>query len=128
MEQIPFGPSEFADNPEPRVPCVLILDVSGSMAGEPIRQLNEGLGIYKDCLSADNLARKRVEVAVITFGGEVKAECDFATADNFFPPTLEVSGMTPMGQAVNMAMEMVEARKAQYKANGISYYRPSTLR
>lgn len=30
MEQIPFGPSEFADNPEPRVPCVLILDVSGS--------------------------------------------------------------------------------------------------
>ena len=28
---------EFADNPEPRCPCVLILDNSGSMRGRPIR-------------------------------------------------------------------------------------------
>jgi len=124
MEQIPFGTTEFADNPEPRVPCVLILDVSGSMAGEPIRQLNEGLVVYKDTLSADAMARKRVEVAVVTFGAEVKMICDFVTADGFFPPTLEANGMTPMGQAVNMAMDMVESRKQVYKANGISYFRP----
>jgi hypothetical protein len=38
-----FGASEFAENPEPRVPCVLLLDVSGSMSGQPIAELNEGL-------------------------------------------------------------------------------------
>jgi uncharacterized protein YegL len=94
------------------------------MAGEPIRQLNEGLIAYKDSLFADPLARKRVEVAIVTFGNEVKTECDFVTADCFFPPTLVECGMTPMGQAVNRAMDMVDARKAEYKANGISYYRP----
>jgi uncharacterized protein YegL len=124
VEQMPFATNEFADNPEPRVPCVLILDISGSMAGEPIRQLNEGLVIYKDSLSADPLARKRVEIAIVTFGSEVKTVCDFVTADNYVPPVLEPGGMTPMGQAVSLAMDMVQSRKAQYKSNGIAYYRP----
>jgi uncharacterized protein YegL len=124
VEQIPFGTNEFAENPEPRVPCVLILDISGSMDGDPIRELNEGLKVYKESLITDPLARKRVEVAIVTFGGEAKLECDFCTADQFTPPMLEADGMTPMGQAVAMAMEMVETRKHQYKANGIAYYRP----
>ena len=32
----PFAAAEFADNPEPRCPCLLLLDVSGSMAGGKI--------------------------------------------------------------------------------------------
>ena len=32
-EQIPFGAIEFAANPEPRCPCLLVLDTSASMAG-----------------------------------------------------------------------------------------------
>lgn len=124
MEQVAFGTDSFAENPEPRVPCVLILDVSQSMAGQPINELNDGLKAYKDELSADGLASKRVEVAVISFGNEVRTVCDFATADQFLPPTLEPSGMTPMGKAVNLAIDMVEARKRTYKTNGIAYYRP----
>ncbi len=110
MEQIAFGTDSFAENPEPRVPCVLILDVSQSMAGQAITELNDGLKAYKDELSADGLASKRVEVAVISFGNEVKTVCDFATADQFQPPTLEPSGMTPMGRAVNLAIDIVEAQ------------------
>ncbi|MBO0723514.1 MAG: hypothetical protein J2P41_22000, partial [Blastocatellia bacterium] len=30
-EQVPFPDPEFVDNPEPRCPCVLLLDTSGSM-------------------------------------------------------------------------------------------------
>lgn len=33
FEQIPFGAAEFADNPEPRCPCLLLLDTSVSMRG-----------------------------------------------------------------------------------------------
>ena len=33
----------FADNANERTPCVLVLDCSGSMRGEPIKQLNAGL-------------------------------------------------------------------------------------
>ncbi|MGU0160542.1 hypothetical protein ACVXHB_10025, partial [Escherichia coli] len=36
-EQITFATSDFASNPEPRCPCILLLDVSGSMSGRPIR-------------------------------------------------------------------------------------------
>jgi hypothetical protein len=52
---------EFAQNPEPRCPCVLILDISSSMTGEPIRELNEGLAAFRDELLADPVARRRVE-------------------------------------------------------------------
>ena len=64
-----FEASEFAENPEPRVPCVLLLDVSGSMSGQPIAELNEGLITLKDTLAADSLASKRAEIAIVTFGG-----------------------------------------------------------
>lgn len=123
-EQMPFGNVTFAENPEPRCPCVLLLDVSGSMNGEPIRQLNNGLVTYKDELVADGLASKRVEVAVVTFGGAVQTASDFATADMFQPPTLTANGDTPMGQAVRTALEMVRQRKEIYRANGIMFYRP----
>ncbi|MDA0590546.1 MAG: VWA domain-containing protein [Planctomycetota bacterium] len=124
MDQLAFGTNDFAGNPEPRVPCVLVLDVSGSMAGNPINELNEGLLTYKDELTADSLASKRVEVAIVTFGAEVKTEVHFTTADGFIPPTLETSGMTPMGQAVNLAIDLIEGRKQEYRENGVSFYRP----
>jgi uncharacterized protein with von Willebrand factor type A (vWA) domain len=34
LEQVPFPEPEFVDNPEPRCPCVLLLDTSGSMNDE----------------------------------------------------------------------------------------------
>ncbi|HHJ3527691.1 TPA: hypothetical protein ACQJSE_004482, partial [Escherichia coli] len=39
-EQIMFATSDSASNPEPRCPCILLLDVSGSMNGRPINELN----------------------------------------------------------------------------------------
>jgi uncharacterized protein YegL len=115
---------EFADNPEPRCPCVLLLDTSGSMRGEAIKALNDGLQSFKTELVQDSLASRRVEVAIVTFGGDVKVVQDFVTADEFTPPTLEAGGLTPMGTAIQKALEILEGRKAQYKANGVAYYRP----
>lgn len=123
-EETGFGTNDFAENPEPRVPCILVLDVSSSMAGAPIQQLNDGLICYKDELSADTLASKRVEVSIITFGSEVKTPVPFTTADGFYPPVLEANGMTYMGQAINQAIDFLEVRKQEYKNAGISYYRP----
>jgi uncharacterized protein YegL len=131
-EQIPFPseqPSaafqpELALNPEPRLACVLLLDVSYSMAGAPIAQLNDGLRAYKDELVADSLALKRVEVAVVTFGGTVQSLCDFTIAEQFQPPTLTANGDTPMGAALNQAVDMLQQRKGMYKSAGLAYFRP----
>ena len=122
-DQIPFGTNDFAENPEPRCPCVLLLDTSQSMSGPPMQQLNEGLIAYKEELSSDSLASKRVEVAVVTFG-PVRTAVEFTTAEQFFPPALVAVGDTPMGEALETAVRMVADRKATYRANGISFYRP----
>ena len=72
---------------------------------------------------ADPLAAKRVEVAIVTFG-PVKVETDFTTIQNFFAPTLSTNSDTPMGAAIEKALEILRDRKESYKSNGISYYRP----
>ncbi len=115
---------EFAENPEPRCPCVLLLDTSGSMQGEPITALNQGLQTFKDELIKDPLAARRVEVAIISFNNDIRIEQDFVTADQFEPPLLKAQGMTYMGSAINKALDMIQARKTQYRANGVAYYRP----
>jgi uncharacterized protein YegL len=122
-EQISFETNDFASNPEPRCPCILLLDVSGSMSGRPLDELNSGLATFRDELSTDDLAMKRVEVAIVTFG-PVKVELPFTTASIFYPPALQSQGDTPTGAAINQALALVEERKRDYKTNGISYYRP----
>ncbi|RXK87297.1 vWA domain-containing protein [Filimonas effusa] len=123
FEQIAFGSDNFADNPEPRCPCVLLLDTSGSMEGAPIWQLNQGIQTFKEELENDPLAAKRVEVAVVTFG-PVQVASDFVTVSNFFPRQLHTTGDTPMGEAITLAIDMVKRRKQTYKDNGVAYYKP----
>ena len=122
-EQISFGTNDFASNPEPRCPCVLLLDVSGSMNGRPLDELNAGLTVFRDELAADALAMKRVEIAIVTFG-PVKVETPFTSAAMFYPPTLQAQGDTPMGAAITQALNLVRDRKMEYRSNGISCYRP----
>jgi uncharacterized protein YegL len=115
---------EFAVNPEPRCACALLLDTSGSMLGEPIRLLNEGLLTFQAELLQDDQARKRVEVSIVTFGERVEVVQDFVTADQFVPPQLTAAGLTPMGGGIQTALDLIEGRKASYKANRVPYYQP----
>ena len=115
---------QFAENPEPRCPCVLLVDVSTSMYGDPIAELNEGLAQFKEELNSDQLASLRVEVAVITFGSTAEVVQDFVTADQFEAPTLVANGTTMMSAGINLALNKIEERKQIYRDNGVDYYRP----
>lgn len=122
-EQEPFAAAEFAENPEPRCPCILLLDTSGSMEGNSIEELNQGLQAFREEIFNDSLAMKRVEIAIVTFG-PVRVLQDFATADNFRPPRLEASGDTPLGSAISKGLAILKNRKEVLRTNGIKLFRP----
>lgn len=138
-ENVELERVEFAQNPEPRCPVVLVLDSSGSMNGKPIAELNDGLREFANVLKSDALAALRVEVAVVAFGGQVRvldvhsggqkdlpfdAEQAFVTIDAFQPPTLTPNGETPMGDALRKTLQLIRDRKEIYKRNGADYFRP----
>lgn len=117
---------EFVDNTNQRTPCILLLDISGSMAGEPIRQLNEGLKAFEEELKNDPVAALRVQVMVVTVGGPEDAQVvqPWTDAADFKAPKLYASGMTPLGQGMGIALDEIASQKAVYDANGISSTRP----
>ncbi|MEY2845071.1 MAG: hypothetical protein RL076_617 [Chloroflexota bacterium] len=119
VPNVSFDPT----NPDPRCACVLVLDTSGSMHGEKINQLNQGLTEFATALQGDSVAQSRVEIAIVTFG-PAQLTMDFAPASAFAPPTLSASGDTPLGAALQQALDIVAMRKKLYKDNGTPYYRP----
>jgi uncharacterized protein YegL len=72
----------------------------------------------------DPLALRRVEVAIVTFDSDVKVVHDFVTVDRLETLPLTAQGYTHMGSAIHHALDMVQARKEQYRVNGVAYYRP----
>lgn len=125
---MPIPNPVLAENPEPRAACVLLLDTSSSMEGPPIQALNDGLRVFQLDLQGDPLARLRVEVAIVTFGqGGCRMTLDFTSAADFVAPVLTTGGNTPMGEAIDLALDMVHDRKLQYRHAGLLYYRPWVL-
>lgn len=115
---------EFAQNAEPRCPCVLLLDVSASMGGAPIAELNEGLRAFQTAIKENPLARLRVDLAIVAFESTVSLVQDFISAEDFVAPTLGTGLYTAMGAAINYGLDVLRTRKDEYKQAGIVHYRP----
>lgn len=115
---------DLVENPTARVPICLVLDVSSSMDGEPIRELNEGVRLFFDAIRSDDVAQYAAEICIVTFGDAVTKKLDFMSVERQEVPTLYASGMTPMGEGVSLALDLLEARKGDYKRAGVDYYQP----
>jgi uncharacterized protein YegL len=111
------------DNREPRQMLVVLVDTSASMSGD-IAAVSAGLEDLGAALARDTVARNRVEIVVVTFGGTVTVHADFGEAAVFEPPALQAAGDTPMSAALLLALELVELKKRAYKASGLDYHRP----
>ena len=113
------------NNPTARVPVCLCLDTSGSMGGMPIDELNEGVRLFYEAIREDETALYSAEVSIVTFGGNAQCIVDFASLEvQPNAPTLTAYGMTPMGEAVNIGLDLLQQRKNEYKERGVDYYQP----
>ena len=117
-----YDQSEFAHNPEVRCPIVLILDVSGSMAGAKIDTLNQALVKFRDIIREDSVTALRADVAIIEFDDDARVY-DFTNGADFEPPALEPKGETNFSKPINVALDLIEARKQSYRDGGVAYYR-----
>ena len=118
-----YDQAEFADNPEQRCPILLILDVSGSMGGQKIQTVNQALVKFGEIIRDDAVTALRADVAIIEFDHEARVVQDFTNGTDFEPPTLSVKGGTNYSKAVNLALDISEARKQSYRDGGVAYYR-----
>lgn len=124
MQDFTFNPEvEQPKNFEQKCHCVLVLDVSGSMAGQPIDELNRGLQEFQREVTNDFTASQRLEVSIITFSSTVQCVQEPALITDFQMPTLTTTGTTKLVDAVRMGMTQIETRKAWYKNTGQKYYR-----
>ena len=118
------GLRDLVSNPTPRVPVALCLDVSGSMEGVPIQELNAGVQKYLEEMRDDDLTLSSVETAVVAFADDAQCAADFTTPDRMDLPELQAGGLTDMGAGLTMALDLLEKRKSQYKTAGVDYYQP----
>lgn len=119
---------EAANNPSRRLLIAIVCDCSGSMGGAKIDLVNQGIIDVRTTVSADSVAARSVELALVGCGGDAPTVIsDFVGVDLFNPSTLVASGQTPLAQSVNIGLDLAENRKAALKAAGIPYYRPWIL-
>lgn len=118
-----YDAAEFADNPEARCPIVLILDVSFSMKGRKFETVKHALTKFRDIIREDPVTALRADVAVIDFAGAAQVVQDFTNGTDFEPPNLNLRGYTNFSKAIDLALDILEARKQSYRDGGIAYYR-----
>ena len=117
--------SDLIENPTARCACALLLDVSLSMSGSPIQELNAGVLQLIEELQRDDFASYAIEVGVFTFGSEVREALPFTPAYQIKEfEQLRAYGGTPMGEAVELAIDRLTERKKEYQKAGVSYYQP----
>jgi uncharacterized protein YegL len=124
MNDLILREESLLENPTSRVPICLVLDCSGSMSYSPIEELNKGVEQFFQAVLEDETAKYSAEIAVVTFGGDVSVLIDFNSVMNVQPPHLYAGGGTPMGEAVETALKLLEDRKNDYKNAGVEYYQP----
>lgn len=107
--------------------CILALDVSGSMAGTPINELNVALEEFYQSINIDDEAAEKLEICLITFASEVKCIQEPAKVDNFKMPTLKADGLTKLVDGIRLAIKQVELRKEYYKKYSPQYSRPMII-
>ncbi len=116
--------AESPENYEQKSICCFVVDVSGSMSGSPINELNKGLQEFHSEITNDSMTANRLEIAVVEFSDIVDTIVPPSLVENFSMPNLTTKGTTKMVDGVREAISLVQSRKDWYKQTGQPYLRP----
>jgi len=109
--------SEFTGR---RLPVYLLLDCSGSMTGEPIEAVRQGVKALLGDLRGDPMALENAFLSVITFASSATQVCPLTDLASFTEPTLTAGGTTALGEALRLVESCIdnEVNKASQTQKG----------
>lgn len=103
-----FDPKKFTTPTAKPLPVILLLDMSYSMSGDKIDNLNKAVEDMLNTFAQEEKMETEILVSVISFGDQVALHVPFTKASQVQWQSLHAGGMTPMGAAIKMAKAMIE--------------------
>ena len=107
-----------------RFPIYLLLDTSGSMSGEPIEAVRQGLKSLLEDLCSDPTVADIAYLSIITFDSSAKQLFPLTAVDSVVEPMINANGSTALGDAflklenafnTELRKRGTETQKADYK-------------
>lgn len=90
-----------------RLPVYLLVDTSGSMMGEPIESVRNGLQMLVSALRQDPYALETAYLSVITFDSYVNQVTPLTDLMSFQLPDIHANGLTSLGGALSMLKDCI---------------------
>ena len=99
-----------------RLPIYLLLDVSGSMSGEPIAAVENGIQTLHTALMSNPDTLETAYLSVITFSDSAQQVVPLTELNQFVPPRLKTGGTANLGNALKFVTECAN-REVRIKEN-----------
>lgn len=90
-----------------RLPVYLLVDTSGSMSGEPIEAVRNGLQMLVSTLRQNPYALETAYLSVITFNSSAKQVMPLTELTDVQIPNIQASGTTAMGEALVLLADCI---------------------
>ncbi len=87
-----------------RLPIYFLIDVSESMAGEPLQLVEEGMAAIIKELKSDPYAIETAWISIIVFAGQAKTLVPLQEIIHFYPPRFPLGGGTSLGRGLGQLM------------------------
>lgn len=107
-----------------RLPVYLVLDTSGSMSGEPIEAVKNGVQVLVSSLRQDPYALETAYLSVITFDSAASQAVPLTELASFQVPQFQASGQTSMGAALSLLADRINAEVAKTTAEVKGDWKP----
>jgi uncharacterized protein YegL len=112
------------DEPGPVAPCMIVLDCSASMAAR-IADLNGALARFIYEMQLDHIMRSRVALMIVGFGTDVRVVVPPTSVRNVHMiPRLTAGGPSPLGHAVELAVDTLDDLRRYVRSRDMQNYRP----